>query len=357
MGLFEQLKKQARQVSEDLTLQDTAPRPSPEQMRFELASALERIYTYLRELVDQLGQSKPAIQLDFALKGFGLMQGMSQEGYALTKTGARQVQAVHLMFVLRRQSDYRFDVQTSGDLSTWLAALKGHGIHILDTHVLAQTGSGQRVRVSIAGQVPVSMKFVIDEQRMVVSLALWNYEGLGKTEHRLALEDIDQSFLDALGHAVLRRDMRFLTDGAVYSGRSRALAARTASVAGKQRDPQDTVSTQVQAVLKRKPVLHLRFGDQELRLEEEGGSLSIGRSTDSDIAIEEAHISRHHARIECRDGAYYLIDRSRNGTYVRSEDAADLHVHQGETKLPRLGLISPGTPPQAKVSSLIYFDC
>ena len=54
--------------------------------------------------------------------------------------------------------------------------------------------------------------------------------------------------------------------------------------------------------------------EQPLR---EGESLSIGRSASNDIQIAEGHISRQHAIIACRAGAFTLEDvGSANGTFV-----------------------------------------
>lgn len=53
------------------------------------------------------------------------------------------------------------------------------------------------------------------------------------------------------------------------------------------------------------------------RLEFDDRSILIGRHPDCDIIIDDASVSRHHARIESDDGVYVLHDlESRNGTLV-----------------------------------------
>jgi type VI secretion system FHA domain protein len=51
---------------------------------------------------------------------------------------------------------------------------------------------------------------------------------------------------------------------------------------------------------------------------------SIGRSPDSDWVLPDPdrYISGHHARIDYRDGAYYLRDTSTNGVFVNRSDQA-----------------------------------
>ncbi|MAA74788.1 MAG: type VI secretion system-associated FHA domain protein TagH [Salinisphaeraceae bacterium] len=56
----------------------------------------------------------------------------------------------------------------------------------------------------------------------------------------------------------------------------------------------------------------------------QGGS--IGRSSQCDLVLSAPGVSRRHADIFCRDGTYYLNDRSRNGTRLNGRAMA-----RGET--------------------------
>ncbi len=50
------------------------------------------------------------------------------------------------------------------------------------------------------------------------------------------------------------------------------------------------------------------------------GTTTIGRGRDCDLILEDDFASRHHARIELRNGKYVLTDEeSRNGTVVRGK--------------------------------------
>ena len=52
----------------------------------------------------------------------------------------------------------------------------------------------------------------------------------------------------------------------------------------------------------------------------DGAARIIGRSSDSDIQIDEAVVSRHHARLSCEHGQIVLTDlNSGNGTYVNGQ--------------------------------------
>lgn len=53
---------------------------------------------------------------------------------------------------------------------------------------------------------------------------------------------------------------------------------------------------------------------------EEGAAITIGRSSDADVVIDNAAISRQHATLELKGGQYYITDHySLNGTKVNGE--------------------------------------
>jgi type III secretion system YscQ/HrcQ family protein len=61
-------------------------------------------------------------------------------------------------------------------------------------------------------------------------------------------------------------------------------------------------------------------GDETRQLTFEQEVVSIGRASDSGLALSSRFVSARHARITERDGAYHLEDlNSANGTYVNSE--------------------------------------
>jgi diguanylate cyclase (GGDEF)-like protein len=67
------------------------------------------------------------------------------------------------------------------------------------------------------------------------------------------------------------------------------------------------------------------------RLELGSAPFEIGRSSNNDLFIDQESVSRHHARITYRDGAYSLADLgSTNGTYVNDESVNERRLHDGD---------------------------
>ncbi|PKN64721.1 MAG: adenylate/guanylate cyclase domain-containing protein [Deltaproteobacteria bacterium HGW-Deltaproteobacteria-15] len=96
--------------------------------------------------------------------------------------------------------------------------------------------------------------------------------------------------------------------------------------------------------------LTLLTQNHEIVLEAVTKPFTIGRSKKNDIVVEDEFTSRLHARIECRQGKFFLCDQSINGTYVHYKTGRVVHLHREEMILPDEGTISLGRdlPPEAK---------
>ncbi len=62
-----------------------------------------------------------------------------------------------------------------------------------------------------------------------------------------------------------------------------------------------------------------------------GAATTLGRALDNDIVVNHASVSRHHASIEARNGAFRLRDLgSQNGTYVGAERVTEAPIADGD---------------------------
>jgi adenylate cyclase len=74
--------------------------------------------------------------------------------------------------------------------------------------------------------------------------------------------------------------------------------------------------------------LSLEYGDESVEIDE-WGRASIGRTVENTIQVDWPCVSRRHAVIEWRSAAFYLIDQSTNGTFVKKADSPAVQVcHQ-----------------------------
>lgn len=83
----------------------------------------------------------------------------------------------------------------------------------------------------------------------------------------------------------------------------------------------------------------------------------LGRSTRAEVVVDDARVSRSHARIDWHGGTLQLVDLSFNGTYVRfANDDEVLSLRRGSCTLHGSGEIGLGSSPDDPAAAVLHFD-
>ena len=85
-------------------------------------------------------------------------------------------------------------------------------------------------------------------------------------------------------------------------------------------------------------------------------TLSLGRSADNDVVIDQPWISREHAKILVRRGKVQLTDQSSSGTFVSVQQGHEFLLKRETVLLAGTGTISPGTPSAAPEAQVIHYQ-
>jgi pSer/pThr/pTyr-binding forkhead associated (FHA) protein len=106
-------------------------------------------------------------------------------------------------------------------------------------------------------------------------------------------------------------------------------AAATAGVAASTGAAESSTAAGANAASANGPCLLGSSGERfPLRI---GAATTLGRALDNDIVVNHASVSRHHASIEARNGAFRLRDLgSQNGTYVGAERVTEASIADGD---------------------------
>lgn len=103
--------------------------------------------------------------------------------------------------------------------------------------------------------------------------------------------------------------------------------------------------------------LLLCHNDREIRVQDEGHTIVVGRDPENDLVIDDAFASRSHARIEYARGKFVLEDHSTNGTFVRMEKNETVYLRREKLLLRGKGEISLGRKFDDSPSEVIHFTC
>lgn len=102
--------------------------------------------------------------------------------------------------------------------------------------------------------------------------------------------------------------------------------------------------------------LFIWFKDDVVEVEREDDKFWLGRSKDCLARITNRYVSRHHARLSYEDNAYYLIDTSSNGTYIKLEDSdEDIIITRDRMLVKGSGIISLGMPIDKAGEDVVHF--
>ncbi len=105
-----------------------------------------------------------------------------------------------------------------------------------------------------------------------------------------------------------------------------------------------------------KVFLELSFGDQKVRLDAKSGKLSLGRSADAALVLNDPRVSRMHATLEWRGGHFVLSDASSYGTWVYLGNQSEaVALRRTECYLVGSGHIVPGCERGDENAPLIAF--
>ena len=103
--------------------------------------------------------------------------------------------------------------------------------------------------------------------------------------------------------------------------------------------------------------VQMSLGDQHYTWDTLNVPFTMGRDRSSNVFLTGEYASRHHVRIEIRDGAVFLIDQSSNGTYVTFTGKKEIFINKGEIQLPPAssGILSFGISRDRASRELLYF--
>lgn len=103
--------------------------------------------------------------------------------------------------------------------------------------------------------------------------------------------------------------------------------------------------------------LYLTHGGTQLNLSARDCPITLGRDKSCTVHLDGDVASRVHARIEFAHDKFYLVDESRNGTYLLTPQGEEVFLHQERLPLLGRGVISPGAPIVKQTGEVLRYAC
>ena len=100
--------------------------------------------------------------------------------------------------------------------------------------------------------------------------------------------------------------------------------------------------------------LFIWYNDEIREVQRQEDGFWLGRSATSMAKFSSRFVSRLHAKLCYQDSAYYLIDNSTNGTYVKNDDG-EVFVTKEQVMVRGSGIISLGVPFEHADSDVIHY--
>ncbi len=83
--------------------------------------------------------------------------------------------------------------------------------------------------------------------------------------------------------------------------------------------------------------------------------LKLGRQEKNDIVLQGDTASRLHGYIEFRQGQFFMVDHSWNGTFVYDQTGGEQYLKNDEARLDPSGAVCPGCPEEGEACESVLF--
>ncbi len=100
--------------------------------------------------------------------------------------------------------------------------------------------------------------------------------------------------------------------------------------------------------------LFVWFEDEIHEVKRAGDGVWLGRSPECLATFNSRFVSRKHSQLCYENDAYYLVDNSTNGTYIKNDDG-EVFITKDKIMVKGSGLISLGIPFDHEESDVIHY--
>ncbi len=351
MTILEDYKKKSEHTLQDMEQTSQSTSGLRVLRCMQVIDGLQKIYTYLHELIGQMNFVEPDIQVSMLLRDFGQLDGLRQGDYKLIAESNYQRESVCLIFTLNNDENLEVEIEPSKENDDQLESLKELGL-------LANYTSRQPAIISIQGYVPVRIEFFSDFEESSIHLSINNFSQLGAEHYKLNAETISEDLLDELGRFISRQNSNFM-DVLVEDSQGISIARHLSQDKDESDGPhtEEIDISRLRSMFNREHRLYLTYHNNIKDIGSRSHGIVLGRANDCELTVKSDLASRHHAQLVYRKSKFVLIDQSTNGTFVKPQGGKEIYVQSEAVPLSGSGFISLGKAVSVDNEHLIYYSC
>lgn len=204
MGVLDDLKKEAAAVTARAEESRNTEQERREEILRQIGPKMRELYNFFKELAETLNVVQPDVRADYQVDGFGMLQGLHQEGYRLSTPDNRALTQLTFRYDCVSEGSTKFRIRGKEATERQRQYLWEHNLRF--TAKILSDGDGE---FSLETVVPVSFEFESDPERGAIRARVRNLNVLGATNTFYGTDQLTSEFLDELGKAVLRKPSRF----------------------------------------------------------------------------------------------------------------------------------------------------
>jgi hypothetical protein len=245
VGLLDDLRREADLAREAKETEAARQAELQKIYRSEMAPRLAGIYRYLTEMIEHLETVGWVVEAAYGIPGVGRVENLRQGDYRLYIDSHESPRKITLQFACGAKEERKFSLQAA-EAEEFRQFLVGHQVAFSEWPLRDNRGQINGTAFQVKLRVKAGVLFEADIPSSRVRVVSHNVEGLSRREYLFGYAAVDDSWLDELGHYLLRKkDVlggRQLSEAA--RERLRQLAAEQARAEQQPSPPAETVPDQ-----------------------------------------------------------------------------------------------------------------
>lgn len=206
MGLLDDLKQQSESKKVQENQENLRKEQAEEFYKTKVQPILTNIYQHYSELTKHLNYVKPDTRATYAINISGEQAEFQQGDYKVQVDSTTDTNYITIRCVCSRSKDVEFVVDDPAAVNKNKHFLNEHG---LSYQVYPRNNGEPGARFALQAEFTPEIHFQGNRDKGTITLAIVNFESLGRRTRLLQISDVTDEFLDGLDRFIIRENKEF----------------------------------------------------------------------------------------------------------------------------------------------------